>query len=69
MSHRTRIARSCGYKEEHEDDDAFVKAAEEKYIDEHESEIEEAAAEKYKEEHEGEEAFKRAARRLLADEM
>ena len=40
-----------------------------KYIEENNDEVREEAAKLYKEEHEGEEAFKRAARRLLADEM
>ena len=46
-----------------------MEAAQEKYIEEHEDEIQEAAAEKYKEEHKGEASFKREAARLLADEM
>ena len=57
------------YKCDHENEDAFVKAAHDKYSEEHEEEILEAAAEKYKEEHEDDESFKEAAVRLLADAL
>ena len=47
----------------------FIALARAKYIEEHEDEILEAAAELYKQEHEEDEDFKQAAVRLKADEL
>jgi hypothetical protein len=57
------------YKDEHDTDEEFLESAREKYIEENEKEILEAAAEQYKEEHEEDEDFKEAAVRLKAEEL
>ena len=46
-----------------------MEAAKEKYIEEHEGEILDHAAERYKDEHEKDASFRRKAARLLAEEM